>query len=164
MSSKHFSQSVGRMLYVCGGWIFVGLAIFGTIIPLLPSTPFLLLASWCFFRGSPRVHAWLHRFKWLSPTLDDWEQHHGIRKKTKRRAVILILLAVTGSLLLGSLESWMQYVIIAFVSVGLWVLWRVPTLSNDAPRTQPILSPDDDASSIRSFLGRDRCDPPKSRE
>ena len=92
------------MLYVCGGWIFVGLAIFGTIIPLLPSTPFLLLASWCFFRGSPRVHAWLHRFKWLSPTLDDWEQHHGIRKKTKRRAVILILLAVTGSLLLGSLE------------------------------------------------------------
>ena len=106
----------------------------GALLPLLPTTPFLLLASWCFFRGSPRIHAWLHRSRWFGPTLDDWDHYHGIRKSMKYRTVLLVAAVVAGSLVLNSLPWWMKYLVLGLVAIGLSMIWHVPTLPDDAPR------------------------------
>ena len=134
MDLRPVSDPLRSFLYVAGGWLFVGLAVIGAVLPLVPSTPFLLLASWCFYRGSPRIHAWLHRSRHFGPMLDDWEHYHGVRRTTKRRAVLTILAVVATSLLLNSLPGWLRYVALAMVAVGLSVIWTVPTLPDDAPR------------------------------
>ena len=121
-------------LYVAGGWLCMGLAVVGALLPLVPTTPFLLLASWCFYRGSPRIHAWLHRSKWFGPTLDDWQHYHGIRQTMKRRAILMVAAVVGSSLLLNSLPWWLRYVALAAVAIGLYVIWTVPTLPDDSPR------------------------------
>ena len=134
MDLRPTTDPLKSFLYVVGGWACVGLAVLGSILPLLPTTPFLLLASWCFFRGSPRIHAWLHRSKWFGPTLDDWQHYHGIRRSMKYSTVVLVAAVVAASLVLNSLPWWMKYLVLGFVAVGLYTIWTVPTLPDDAPR------------------------------
>jgi uncharacterized membrane protein YbaN (DUF454 family) len=127
-------------LYVAGGWACLGLAVIGAVLPFLPTTPFVLLASWCFYRGSPRIHAWLHRSKTFGPTLDDWQHYHGIRRGLKYRALAMVLAVVAGSLLLNSLHWALRYAFLAAVAVGLYVIWTVPTLPDDAPKAPRTLA------------------------
>jgi len=133
MDLRPTTDPLRSFLYVVGGWACVGLAVLGSILPLLPTTPFLLLASWCFYRGSPRIHAWLHRSKAFGPTLDDWQHYRGIRRGVKNRAFALVAAVVIGSLLLGSLPWWLKYVALAAVAVGLYTIWTVPTIPDEAP-------------------------------
>lgn len=128
------SDPLSSFLYVCGGWICVGLAVIGAVLPLLPTTPFLLLASFCFYKGSPRLHAWLHRSKWFGPTLDDWHHYHGIRKTVKYRAVAMVAAVVSVSFVLSSLAGWLRMLLFILVGIGLFVIWRIPTLPDDSPR------------------------------
>lgn len=121
-------------LYVAGGWACLGLAVIGAVLPLIPCTPFVLAASWCFYRGSPRIHTWLHRSKTFGPTLDDWQHYRGIRRGLKYRAVAMVLAVVAVSLLLNSLHWTLRYVFLAAVAVGLYVIWTVPTLPDDTPK------------------------------
>ena len=134
MDFKPTNDPLKSFLYVAAGWTCVGLAVIGAILPLVPTTPFLLLASWCFFRGSPRIHAWLHRSKWFGPTLDDWDHYRGIRRGMKVRTMVLVAAVVAGSLLLNSLPWWMKYLVLGLVAVGLYTIWTLPTLPDDAPR------------------------------
>ena len=133
MDLRPTTDPIASFLWVAGGWICVGLAMVGAVLPLLPTTPFLLLASWCFYRGSPRLHAWLHRSPTFGPLLDDWEHYGGIRRDVKRRAVTLVAVVVAASLFYGSLPWWLRYVALAAVGIGLYVIWSLPTLPNDAP-------------------------------
>ena len=134
MDFKPTTDPLKSFLYVAGGWVCVGLAVLGSVLPLLPTTPFLLLASWCFYRGSPRIHAWLHRSKWFGPTLDDWQHYHGIRRSVKYRTVMMVAAVVATSLVLNSLPWWLRYATLGLVACGLYVIWTVPTLPDDAPR------------------------------
>jgi uncharacterized protein len=133
MDFKPTTDPLKSFLFVAGGWICVGLAVIGSVLPLLPTTPFLLLASWCFYRGSPRIHAWLHRSKMFGPTLDDWQHYRGIRRSVKNRAFAMVGAVVLVSLVLGSLPWWLKYIALAAVAVGLYTIWNVPTIPDEAP-------------------------------
>lgn len=134
MDLKPSHDPLTSFLYVAAGWACVGIAVIGAILPLVPTTPFLLLASWCFFRGSPRIHSWLHRSKWFGPTLDDWHHYRGIRRSVKARTLVLVAAVVVGSLLLNSLPWWMRYLVLGLVAVGIYTIWSLPTLPDDLPR------------------------------
>ncbi len=133
MDLRPVTDPVRSFLYCAGGWACVGLAVLGSILPLLPTTPFLLLASWCFYRGSPRIHAWLHRSPVFGPTLDDWHHYRGIRRGMKRRAIAMVTGVVALSLLLNSLPGWLRWAAFALVAIGLYTIWSLPTLPDDAP-------------------------------
>lgn len=70
--------------------LFILLAAAGAALPLLPTTPFLLLAAWAAARGSPRLYRWLHEHPRYGPLLRDWQQHRALRPRVKRTALLLI--------------------------------------------------------------------------
>jgi len=140
MDLRPATDPLKTFLYMVGGWACLSLAVIGALLPFLPSTPFVLLASWCFYRGSPRIHAWMHRSRWFGPTLDDWHHYHGIRRGLKHRAILLVALVVAVSLVYSSLAWWLRYLFLAAVAVGLYTIWTVPTLPDDAPRAPRTLA------------------------
>ncbi|MGG7606446.1 YbaN family protein [Massilia sp. BKSP1R2A-1] len=86
-----------KPFYNVAGAIAVLLGILGIFLPLLPTTPFLLLASWCFARGSDRLHGWLLSHRVFGEYLRNFEAGRGIPLKAKIVATVMLW----GSLLLG---------------------------------------------------------------
>lgn len=83
--------------------VFVGLGSLGAVLPLLPTTPFLLLAAACASRGSPALHAWLYSHRHFGPLLRNWRDHRAIPPRAKFTGVLLI--AASGLYMALTLDS-----------------------------------------------------------
>jgi len=79
-----------RALFTACGLAAVGLGLLGIILPLLPTTPFLLLAAACFIRGSERLHDWLINHRRFGPLIRQYREHHAIPLRTKWATLLLL--------------------------------------------------------------------------
>lgn len=117
------------MAYLLGGLLAVGMAYLGAILPGLPTTPWVLLASYCFARSSPRLQRWLRRTPVFSGLIHDWERHRGIRRPIKVVSVCLVVAVVSASIVFGPLPVWLKWVIGGLAAVGISVIvFVVPTV------------------------------------
>lgn len=91
-------NSVVKTILIIAGSIFVGLGILGIILPLLPTTPFLLLGAACYIRGSSKFYIWLINNKWLGSYIKYYREGKGIPKKTKIIAVSTLWISIGFSL------------------------------------------------------------------
>lgn len=76
------------------GWLSVALGVIGIFLPVLPTTPFLLLAAACFFRSSPRFYRWLIEHPKLGPWVDGYLNGQGIPRKAKIYSISLMWLMI----------------------------------------------------------------------
>lgn len=129
-------RGLRRAVYVVLGIILVGLALLGAFLPLLPTTPFLLLASFFFIRSSPRLNAWLLRSPLFGPFLQDWHRHRGVRLRVKITAVAVIIVAIGASLIFGGLSPWLSALLVVLGLIGLIVVLRL-RLIRDNPEQSP---------------------------
>jgi uncharacterized membrane protein YbaN (DUF454 family) len=120
--------------YTALGCVFVGLGVLGAVLPVLPTTPFLLAAGFFFVRSSPRLNDRLLHSPLFGPFLRDWHQHRGVRLRVKVRAVALMLAAVTASIVWGNLSWPVLVLLLVLAAVGLVVVLRLPVI-RDAPRS-----------------------------
>ena len=129
-----------RALYFLAGWLFVVLAALGLVLPVLPTTPFVLLAGSCFLRSSPRSRAWLARSRWFGPLLRDWDEHRAVRRPVKLLAVgvVTVVIALT---LLGEMRRGVKAAVLVVGAMGLFVIWRLPVVP-PTPRDHPEPSPE----------------------
>ena len=79
-----------RALWLMLGIVATGSGIAGTVLPLVPTTPFLLLAAYAFARSSPRLHAWLTGHPRFGPVIADWHRHGSIEPRLKLTAVAVM--------------------------------------------------------------------------
>lgn len=80
-----------RWILVGVGWLTMGLAVLGVFLPLLPTTPFLLLAAACFLRSSPKLHRRMLADPRFGPYLEQWQRDRSIPAGAKRRAYLLVI-------------------------------------------------------------------------
>ncbi|WP_109079313.1 YbaN family protein [Aggregatibacter kilianii] len=86
-----------KYFYIGLGFVFLALGIVGIVVPILPTTPFLLLTLFFFAKGSERLHNWFVSTKIYQAHLKDFHQHRALTKKAK----IYILTLSTSMLMLG---------------------------------------------------------------
>jgi uncharacterized membrane protein YbaN (DUF454 family) len=116
-----------RLVLRAVGMVAVGLGLLGAFLPLLPTTPFVLLASACFARSSPRLNKWLHEHDVLGPPLRAWEDHRALPRRAKWTVIGLLWVSVPVSVYL--LEAWLgRAAVLLVLLVGTALLVRVPTL------------------------------------
>lgn len=110
------------------GSVFVALGAAGIVVPLLPTTPFLLLASYCYLRSSPRLHAWLLSSRWLGGYIRSYQEGGGVtlRWKAATLALLWATIAVSALLLVELLLVRLVLLVVA-VAVTVHVL-KVRTL------------------------------------
>lgn len=92
-------------MWIVGGFVALALGALGAVLPLLPTTPFVLLAGFCFMRGSKRLHSWISGHAYFGPILRDWQASGAIAPRHKRAAILAIALTFGISLSMG-LAAW----------------------------------------------------------
>ncbi len=123
-----------RVLLLAAGWLLVALAVLGIFLPVLPTTPFLLVAAACFARSSERFYVWLLENRLFGPLIRDWREHGTIPRRAKWTAIAMIVVFLGSSIVLFVTNPWVRGVLLA-IGVGLVVfLWRMPIREDEAPR------------------------------
>lgn len=118
------SYRLGRLpLRIIGG-AALGLALIGVGLPLLPTTPFLLVAAWAFARSSPRLEDWLHGHPVLGPPLMAWKSRRAIPGKAKVLAGVSLPASWSLLWLGGASGSVLAGCAIIMLAVGSWILSR----------------------------------------
>ncbi|AOY00306.1 YbaN family protein [Jeongeupia sp. USM3] len=112
---------VRRNFWRIAGVIALALGAIGVVLPLLPTTPFVLLAAFCFARGEPAWHAWLLRHRVFGPLIKDWEARGAVPRRAKWLATIMMAASlVISALLIRSNAVWFAGISMAVVLVWLW--------------------------------------------
>jgi uncharacterized membrane protein YbaN (DUF454 family) len=116
-----------RMFFIGAGTLSLILAIAGIFLPLLPTTPFLLLASACYLRGSERLHRRLMEHPQLGPYIRNFEQGRGIPRRTK--VAVILLMWVTCAFSIYLLPHTILRIVLALIAlaVTMWLV-RMPEL------------------------------------
>jgi uncharacterized membrane protein YbaN (DUF454 family) len=86
-----------RTTYVLVGHTSLAIGFVGIFVPLLPTTPFVLLAAVCYSRGSERFHTWLHRHPRFGPMIHQWRENHAIDIRSKVIATVMVVLSIAYS-------------------------------------------------------------------
>ena len=129
----HDSRAM-RALFVVLGFLFVGVGIAGVVLPLVPATPFFLLAAACFARASARFYNWLLNNPTFGPTIREWRRYRSIRFRTKVWAIVLMstMLAISTIFFVENRDVQIGLAVLG-VLLALW-MWRIP--SRDRPRAR----------------------------
>jgi uncharacterized membrane protein YbaN (DUF454 family) len=87
-------------VFVILGWFAFGLGLIGVVLPVLPTTPFMILAAFFFAKGSPRARAWLVERTVFGPHIENWEASGAIARKAKIMALTAMCAVVALSIFL----------------------------------------------------------------
>jgi len=114
-----------KLLWLAAGWLSLAAGFVGIFLPLLPTVPFVLLAAFCFSRGSARCERWLLGHPRFGPWIEDWRANRAVPLRAKQLATLMMAAgAVVAGLQLWPAWCWVPAACCA--AVAAW-LWRLPT-------------------------------------
>lgn len=111
-----------RLALLAVGWLSVALGVIGIFLPVLPTTPFLLLAAACFMRSSRRFYLWLVLHPRLGPWIRDYLEGQGIPRKAKIYAIVLMWSSIALSCYLVPLPWARAFMLTSAVLVSVYIL------------------------------------------
>lgn len=113
-----------RWLWLLAGALSLLLGVIGIVVPLLPTTPFVLLAAACFSRGSARWERWLLAHRLFGPMVRDWREHRAVPLRAKQFAIVMMAFGSAFAAWRLPMLTWLPALCCSVVA--LW-LWRLPT-------------------------------------
>jgi uncharacterized membrane protein YbaN (DUF454 family) len=116
-----------RRTYRLFGFVALSLGIIGIPMPVLPTTPFLLLAAWCFARSSERWHQWLLANKTFGPLISNWDKHRCISLRTKVTAIFSMIIFGGLSLTFAIEDDTFRLIALGLMLIGAVVILHVDT-------------------------------------
>ncbi len=125
--NKNAKRNIGRWILMALGTLFVGLGIVGIFVPILPTTPFMLLAAACYARSSQRLRQWLLTNRWFGRYIKNYLEGKGLPWREKVGALVLLwaTVAYTGLVVIGVL---LVKALLAIIALGVTIhLLRIPT-------------------------------------
>lgn len=120
-------------------WLSFILGFIGAFLPVLPTTPFMILSAYLFNKSSPRMHSWLTSLPYFGDAIMDWDKHRVIRPKAKAMALVVLWTMMAGSIIFSSLHYGLKIMLaVIAISVSAFILTRrsyaqdeaVPTFDN----------------------------------
>lgn len=128
-ASKNKKQRVVRALLLVAGTISLAFGAIGIVLPILPTTPFLLLSAACYLRSSERMHKWLLGNRWFGEYIRNYQEGRGIPLKTKIVAMAFLWGAIIYSAFFVLDEILIAQVALLLIALGVSIhLIRLPTL------------------------------------
>ena len=121
-----------KVVFLTLGWLSLLLGIIGIFLPVLPTTPFALLAAYFFSNSSEKLHSWLLRQKHLGPLIKNWESHGVIRPRAKILATVTMVVLFSYTNLFVPVSILIKLLI---NSIGIGVLIFIWTRPSDVPNS-----------------------------
>lgn len=126
-------QSVKVIYFVLGSFCLV-LGVIGIFVPLLPTTPLIILAAFLFSKSSKKVHDWLISRPLVGPAIIEWRTHRVIRPKGKILATIAILIIFSSTIVLAPAPLWAKAIV---GLLGVCLLWFILSRRSAPPPSPP---------------------------
>lgn len=118
-----------KVIYLILAGFFFLLGALGIALPVLPTTPFLLLTSFFLIRTSPRLNRALLRSPVLGQVLKEWQQDGGVRLSVKIQAITIVILIIAATLIFSPLSVLLKTILVSLACIGILVVIRLPGLS-----------------------------------
>jgi uncharacterized membrane protein YbaN (DUF454 family) len=117
-----------KVILIVAGTLFLGLGILGIFLPLLPTTPFLLLAATCYLRGSTKVYHWLLNIRWLGNYVETYRDRRGVPLRVKILAIAFLWITI-GYSAISVLHDFLFRAILVVIAIGVTIhVFSIPTL------------------------------------
>ncbi len=120
---------VRKTVYLILAGLFFILGALGVALPVLPTTPFLLLTSYFLIRTSPRLNQVLLRSPIFGQVLKDWQQDGGVRLSVKIQAVSIVIAVILATLIFTPLTTTLKIALVVLACIGILVVIRLPRLN-----------------------------------
>ncbi len=122
-------MTVKKIIYLVLGCIALGLGAVGTVLPILPTVPFLMLAAFCFARSSEKLNNWFRSTKLYKDNLETYVKGEGMTMKTKLRIVITVtILMAVGFIMMENVPVGRAVLAVVWVCHLLYFFVRVKTI------------------------------------
>ncbi len=116
-----------RAVYFILGWLFFALGAIGVVLPVLPTTPFMLLALWAFSRSSERFYNWLYHHRLFGPPLQMWDKHRVIPRPAKIMSISFMSISFVYMLIFSPVSLLLKLLIGALMLYGAWFVLTKPS-------------------------------------
>ncbi len=125
---------IGRVLWISAGTLFVGLGVVGIFVPILPTTPFLLLAAFCYGRSSQRFLRWLLTNRWFGDYIRNYREGKGLPLREKILTLTALWLTIGVSIVYVASQWWLRLALAA-IALGVTIhLLRIKTARPERER------------------------------
>lgn len=124
---KMSSMAPFKPLYFTLGWTFVSLGVVGAFLPVLPTTPFMILALWMFSKSSDRFHHWLYHHRVFGPPLQKWHSHRVISPWAKVASISMMSASFIYLLFWSSVPWWGLVLTGLLMAYAAWFVLSKPS-------------------------------------
>ncbi|MDH5391671.1 MAG: YbaN family protein [Gammaproteobacteria bacterium] len=116
-----------NLMYFFLGWFFFATGAVGTVLPVLPTTPFMLLALWCFSKSSKRFHNWLYQHPFFGPALQQWSENRVIPFSAKLMSVTMMTASFIYLAFFRELALVFLLPVASIMLYGIWFILSKPS-------------------------------------